>query len=130
MVRQGKYNLLVATDVAARGLDIDDISHVINYDIPETRTITCTGLGAPRGRPAGDDPIRSRRPRITLRWPKLNDYWKNLPRKEYEAPNVLTLWHPPGSSARRPARACAGAKPHAAAVGARVWGRNRGAGAG
>jgi ATP-dependent RNA helicase RhlE len=27
--------VLVATDIAARGIDIDDISHVINYDIPE-----------------------------------------------------------------------------------------------
>ena len=34
--RQGKYKILVATDVAARGLDINDISHVINYDIPES----------------------------------------------------------------------------------------------
>jgi ATP-dependent RNA helicase RhlE len=33
--RNGKYQILVATDVAARGLDINDISHVINYDIPE-----------------------------------------------------------------------------------------------
>jgi ATP-dependent RNA helicase DeaD len=33
--RNGKLNILVATDVAARGLDIDDISHVFNYDIPE-----------------------------------------------------------------------------------------------
>jgi ATP-dependent RNA helicase DeaD len=30
-----KINLLIATDVAARGLDIDNISHVINYDIPK-----------------------------------------------------------------------------------------------
>ncbi|MEK7795065.1 MAG: DEAD/DEAH box helicase [Candidatus Hydrogenedentota bacterium] len=34
--RAGKYNLLVATDVAARGLDIDGVSHVFNYDIPPT----------------------------------------------------------------------------------------------
>lgn len=32
--RSGKLDVLVATDVAARGLDLDRISHVINYDIP------------------------------------------------------------------------------------------------
>jgi ATP-dependent RNA helicase DeaD len=32
--RSDKLNVLVATDVAARGLDIDDISHVFNYDMP------------------------------------------------------------------------------------------------
>jgi len=33
--REGKLEILVATDVAARGIDIDDITHVINYDIPQ-----------------------------------------------------------------------------------------------
>lgn len=33
--REGKSEVLIATDVAARGLDIDNISHVINYDIPQ-----------------------------------------------------------------------------------------------
>ncbi len=32
--RQGKARVLVATDIAARGIDIDDISHVINYELP------------------------------------------------------------------------------------------------
>jgi ATP-dependent RNA helicase DeaD len=32
--RDGRADILVATDVAARGLDIPDVSHVINYDIP------------------------------------------------------------------------------------------------
>jgi len=34
--RSGQYQLLVATDIAARGLDIATISHVINYDIPSS----------------------------------------------------------------------------------------------
>jgi len=34
--RAGRFNVLVATDVAARGLDIDGISHVVNYDVPDT----------------------------------------------------------------------------------------------
>jgi len=34
--RSGQAQYLIATDVAARGLDIPDVSHVINYDIPET----------------------------------------------------------------------------------------------
>ena len=33
--RRGKINILVATDVAARGIDVDDVSHVINFDLPE-----------------------------------------------------------------------------------------------
>lgn len=33
--REGKADILVATDVAARGIDIENISHVINYDIPQ-----------------------------------------------------------------------------------------------
>ena len=32
--RRGKFNILVATDVAARGIDVDDVEAVINYDLP------------------------------------------------------------------------------------------------
>ena len=34
--RTGRYPVLVATDVAARGLDIDGIAHVVNYEVPDT----------------------------------------------------------------------------------------------
>ena len=33
--REGKINLVVATDIAARGLDVENLSHVINYDLPD-----------------------------------------------------------------------------------------------
>lgn len=34
--RRGNFQILVATDIAARGIDISDIAYVINYDIPDT----------------------------------------------------------------------------------------------
>jgi ATP-dependent RNA helicase RhlE len=34
--RNGSYRILVATDIAARGIDVSRISHVINYDMPDT----------------------------------------------------------------------------------------------
>jgi ATP-dependent RNA helicase RhlE len=33
--RSGRFEVLVATDIAARGLDITTVSHVINYDVPQ-----------------------------------------------------------------------------------------------
>ena len=33
--RDGKYEVLVATDIASRGLDITNVSHVVNYDVPQ-----------------------------------------------------------------------------------------------
>ncbi|HOD88834.1 MAG TPA: DEAD/DEAH box helicase [Bacteroidales bacterium] len=37
--RSGNLQLLVATDVAARGLDVNDLSHIINYNLPDEREI-------------------------------------------------------------------------------------------
>jgi ATP-dependent RNA helicase RhlE len=34
--REGRYDVLVATDIAARGIDVAEVSHVINYDVPNT----------------------------------------------------------------------------------------------
>ena len=34
--RSGKYDILVATDIAARGIDVSEITHVINFDMPDT----------------------------------------------------------------------------------------------
>jgi len=53
--RSGQIKVLVATDVAARGLDIDDISHVFNFDIPTDPEIYVHRIGR-TGR-AGKDGI-------------------------------------------------------------------------
>ena len=33
--KSGKYEVMVATDIAARGIDVAGVSHVVNYDIPQ-----------------------------------------------------------------------------------------------
>lgn len=55
LFKQNHIQILVATDVAARGLDIPDVSHVINYDIPATHDdyvhrIGRTGRGDKKGK--------------------------------------------------------------------------------
>ncbi len=96
--RSGKYTLLVATDVAARGLDIDNVSHVINYDVPMTAEDYVHRIGrTARAQREGDA--------ITLVCPNEHSalaaiekaLGHHLERKEYEgAPIVLSTWHAPG----------------------------------
>ena len=43
--RNGKVDVLVATDVAARGIDVDDVTHVINYQCPEDEKIYIHRVG-------------------------------------------------------------------------------------
>ena len=107
--REGKYDLLVATDVAARGLDIDDISHVINYDIPENPDDYVHRIGRTARAARDGDAITFATPTDHSSLADIErTIGKNLPRKEYEgAPNVLTLWRPagtkrPGGRTRRP----------------------------
>ena len=43
--RIGKVNILIATDIAARGIDVDNISHIINYDMPNESEIYIHRIG-------------------------------------------------------------------------------------
>jgi ATP-dependent RNA helicase RhlE len=53
--KKGRYRVLVATDVAARGIDIDDLGHVINYDVPAEPTDYIHRIGrTARAQKAGD----------------------------------------------------------------------------
>ena len=69
--RGGQIKVLVATDVAARGLDIDDISHVFNYDIPNDPEAYVHRIGR-TGR-AGKDGIA-----ITLITPKERHFLRRI----------------------------------------------------
>jgi ATP-dependent RNA helicase DeaD len=71
LFRQNKLEVLVATDVAARGLDIDDISHVFNFDVPEDPEIYVHRIGR-TGR-AGKDGIA-----ITFITPREKRYLRQI----------------------------------------------------
>jgi ATP-dependent RNA helicase RhlE len=43
--KSGKYTVLVATDIASRGIDVENVSHVINFDMPSTTDIYIHRIG-------------------------------------------------------------------------------------
>jgi len=67
--RDGSYQILVATDIAARGIDVSTISHVINYDIPDTTDAYTHRIVEPvvRQRPAMPSPSSVARMSPSLR---------------------------------------------------------------
>ena len=62
----GKVRTLVATDVAARGLDVEDITHVINFDPPEEPSPTPIASAAPAAPAAAAPESRSSCPNSRL----------------------------------------------------------------
>ena len=116
--RDGSYQILVATDIAARGIDVSSISHVINYDIPDTadaytHRIGRTGRAAKTGDAftfvtREDEPLvksieRVLGDKIERRLLKDFDYRKTAPARDAE------FARPPREPQRR--REHAGAKP-------------------
>jgi ATP-dependent RNA helicase DeaD len=83
--KEHRVRLLVATDIAARGLDIEHVTHVINYDVPDTtdsyvHRIGRTGRVGRTGRA------------VTLVTPSQRD---EIPRIEREAKVSIGAWEPP-----------------------------------
>ena len=71
--KTGHFRIMVATDIAARGLDIDSISHVINYDMPDTADAYIHRIGRTgRAQRTGDA--------FTLVTPEDNDMIRQLER--------------------------------------------------
>ena len=69
--KDGKIRVLVATDIAARGIDIDKLGYVINYDIPNESETYVHRIG--RCGRAGDDGIS-----ISICEPEENTYIKDI----------------------------------------------------
>lgn len=69
--RKGKFRYLVATDVAARGIDIDNVTHVINYDVPVEKESFVHRTGR-TGR-AGKTGVA-----LTLVTPKERPWWQEV----------------------------------------------------
>jgi ATP-dependent RNA helicase RhlE len=106
--RNGRYRILVATDIVARGIDVSTISHVINYDIPDTadaytHRIGRTGRAARTGDAFTfitheDEEIvttieRTIGEKIERRFQKGFDYKKPAPRRDKESSGTLAR-HP------------------------------------
>ena len=74
--QEGYFQVLVATDIAARGLHVDDVAHVINYDVPKSaedfiHRVGRTGRAGSQGRAttlvAGGEVIELRQIEHTLK---------------------------------------------------------------
>lgn len=128
--RKGKYQILVATDIAARGIDVSQVSHVINYDVPTTpeayvhrigRTGRATRTGDAYTMVAAEDKSMIRAierllgNKIELRTLEGFDYKKAAPARSAQPPRSVQPPRTPnrnGSGGQRPARpANAGSAP-------------------
>jgi len=94
--RQGRYTVLVATDVAARGLDVQGITHVVNFDIPKCSDDYIHRIGRTARASADGDAITFVCPSEYMALSAIEDgLGKNLPREEWEgAVPVISLFQP------------------------------------
>ncbi|MBN2311331.1 MAG: C-terminal helicase domain-containing protein, partial [Candidatus Hydrogenedentes bacterium] len=101
--RSGRYQFLIATDVAARGLDIQGISHVINFDIPENPDDYIHRIGRTARASAEGDAITFVSPDEHLALEAVERALaRNLPRADWAGSvPVLTLFRPPEERGKR-----------------------------
>lgn len=116
--RDGKYDILVATDVAARGIDVLEITHVINFDMPDTvdaytHRIGRTGRAELTGEAytftgQADEPMvreieKVLGTRIERRWLPGFDYGRFAPERQFQADRPVQPRRPQPSLVQQPA---------------------------
>lgn len=117
--QQGRYQVLVATDVASRGIHVDDIDHVINYDMPQIpedfvhrvgRTARAGNNGRASilfsaGSEAADLQKLERTLGIRIERTQLDRTWNEPAKVDENLPQSRTIGLLPGESFQRGARA-------------------------
>ena len=99
--RKGNYRILVATDVAARGLDIQGITHVVNYDIPKCSDDYIHRIGRTARASADGDAITFVCPEDHQALGIIERaLGKNLPREEWDGAVPVRSGYQPGQGGR------------------------------
>jgi ATP-dependent RNA helicase RhlE len=92
--RQGRYSVLVATDVAARGLDVQGVTHVVNFDIPNTSDDYIHRIGRTARASASGDAITFVSPEDSATLYSIERaLGAALPREEWEGSVPLAAQH-------------------------------------
>jgi ATP-dependent RNA helicase RhlE len=111
--QEGRYQVLVATDVASRGIHVDDVAHVVNYDFPQipedfVHRVGRTARAGQEGKASllfmagsetADLQILERTLGIRLERTQLDETWVEPPRKaDPNAPKTRSISSLPGES--------------------------------
>ena len=86
--RAGRIDVLVATDIVARGIDIDDIAMVVNYDVPREAEDYVHRIGRTARAGAGGKAVTLVGPQDQFRFGAIEKFLKYEVRKE-EIPAIL-----------------------------------------
>jgi ATP-dependent RNA helicase RhlE len=101
--RKGRFRILVATDVAARGIDVDGITHVVNFDIPNSSDDYIHRIGRTARASATGDAITFVSPQDSVALGSIEKaLGRNIPQEEWDgAVPVLSLYKPGGGKGGR-----------------------------
>ena len=100
----GALDILVATDVAARGLHIPSVTHVFNYDLPDDKEDYVHRIGRTGRAGATGHAISLACEQYVFNLPEIEEYIEHeLPVTKYDSASLLTdLPKPPHRARRRP----------------------------